>query len=613
MNAATFAKLLLVWLVFASAHAETRQALVIGNEAYTSVSPFANAVGDARAVAENLRALGFDVTHLQNATGAAIAKAGERYAARASQPQTVSVFYFSGHGAEVDGRNLAFGVDASRNDWRSTSLDVQRFLSDVRAASNSVNVVILDACREIPPQDVRGTFAGGFRALEASPGTLVAYATSPGKLASGVSADAAGLSLYTKHLVREIRAVAVPVEQVFKNIRLGVYAESGQSQLPWEHSSLTKDYYFAPGAPGVRDLNHGAQNAGVPGPSSQGALDEVHGLFDQSPLSEAAERRLQGLLKELTGIEFTRAEIRAMSATRHRAGVRFLGLADYARGVLGAPAQGGLLVASIDAGSIAHRLGIKEGDIVVLVNDQPVAGIEALSRLIGSELARGSRLSAGVIRNRILGQMLGVVSRSSIDDLVMDAAGWNFDQKDFKRTQLLATWTGDRGNGDANVLLANLAANGIGDRGAPDYAELLRRAQAAADAGHVRGKFWLMQASLRGWGLPKSYVRANELRNEAAAEGAPWAIAGLGIAYMDDQGLPRNYAKAHALLEQGAALGNADGMVGLGWLYERGLGVTKDLATARVWYERALHSGNESGIAIAHKALRRLDIASSFL
>lgn len=612
MDTAVWGKLLFTWMIFTSANADTRQALVIGNGAYRHVSTLTNAASDAQAVAENLRALGFDVIHLQNATGLAMLHASEQYAARASQPQTISVFYFSGHGAEVDGRNLAFGIDASVKDWRSTSLDVQQFLSNASIVSDSANVVILDACREMPPQESMGLFAGGRRALEVSPGTLVAYATSPGKLASGVSLDAAGLSLYTKHLVREIRAVAVPMEQVFKNIRLGVYVESGQRQLPWEHSSLTGDYYFSPGAPGPRDINDIGQAPGMSGASGPSVLDEVHGLIDQfSTLSGVGERRLQTLLKKLTDIEFTRSEIRAMSATQYRVGVRFVELQDYARTVLGAPAHGGLLMASVETGSTAHRLGIKEGDVLISVNGQLVTGIEALSRLIGSELARGSRLSAEVIRNKIPRQIEGVVGRSSIDDLVMDAVGWSINQKDYKRAQLLATWAGDRGNGDANVLLANLAANGIGDRTAPDHTELLRRAQAAVDAGNVRGKFWLVQASLRGWGLPKSYVRANELRNEAAAEGAPWAIAGLGIAYMDNQGLVPDYAKAHALLEQGAALGNADGMIGLGWLYEVGLGVAKDLAIARVWYERALGSGNESGIAIAHKALRRLKDASS--
>jgi TPR repeat protein len=520
----------------------------------------------------------------------------------------VSVFYFSGHGAEVDGRNLAFGVDASVRDWHSTSLDVQRFLSGVRAATESVNIVIFDACRELLPQEARGAFMAGFRALEATPGTLLAYATSPGKLASGVSPDVSGLSLYTKHLVREIRAVALPVEQVFKNIRLGVYTESGQRQLPWEHSSLTRDYYFSPGAVGVRDAATFSRGGSVIGPSNESALSEVHELFDRfQSLSGSDPQRLQSLLKELTRIDFAHDEIRAMSIAQYRAGVRFANLQDWARNLLGAPAQGGLLVASVDPGSVTHRLGVKEGDILVSVNDQAVTTIDSLSRLIGSELARGSRLNASVIRNKIPRQMVGTVSRSSIDDLVMEAAGWKMDQKDYKRAQLLATWAADRGNSDANVLLANLAANGFGNRSAPDHPELVRRAQMAADAGNTRGKFWLVQASLRGWGLPKSYARANELRNEAAADGAPWAIAGLGIAYMDDQGLPRDYVKARNLLEQGAALGNADGMVALGWLNEHGLGVPKDLATARMWYERALQSGNDAGVAMARKALRRLD------
>lgn len=585
---------------------ETRHALVIGNSAYTHAASLANTVNDARAVADNLRELGFAVTFIQNATGAELRKLGEQYVKQASQAQTISVFYFSGHGLEIDGRNLAFGVDGSATDWLSSSLDIQQFLSTIQSKADSVNLVILDACREVPPPNARAGFPKGFRALDTSPGTLLAYATSPGQLASSISPDFGSLSLYTKYLVRELKAVAVPVEEVFKRIRLGVYAESGQYQLPWEHSSLTREYFFSPGAPSTRGWGNAKASDAELMPHS--VLDEVHSLLARFPnASEETMRRLQTLLGDLTSIGFTSEEIQAMAITRYRSGVTLVPLAEYAQEILGVPPEGGLLVYSVAPGSIAHRLKVMEGDVLVSVNGKPVLGIKELSNLIDIELKHGSRLTAQLIRNRVPKKIEGVVSYSSIDELVMDAVSWNTERKNYGRAQQLATWAGNRGNSDANVLLANFAANGVGNRLAPDFGEMLQRAQAAVDAGNVRGKFWLMQASLRGWGVPKSYARANELRNEAAAEGAPWAIAGLGIAYLDGQGLPPDYEKARRFLEQGAALGHHDGMIGLGWLYERGLGVPRDLALARIWYERALQSQNIQAMAIARRALVRLN------
>ena len=60
-------------------------------------------------------------------------------------------------------------------------------------------------------------------------GTLVAYATSPGKVAS--DGDARN-GLYTKHLLQHIVAPGIPVEQVFKRVLQGVERDSNGQQSP---------------------------------------------------------------------------------------------------------------------------------------------------------------------------------------------------------------------------------------------------------------------------------------------------------------------------------------------------------------------------------------------
>lgn len=77
--------------------------------------------------------------------------------------------------------------------------------------------------------------------MDAPSGTLIAFATAPGQ----VAADGDGENgIYTKYLLAEIRQPGVPVEQLFKQVRIGVMAETRERQVPWESSSLRGDFYF---------------------------------------------------------------------------------------------------------------------------------------------------------------------------------------------------------------------------------------------------------------------------------------------------------------------------------------------------------------------------------
>ena len=77
--------------------------------------------------------------------------------------------------------------------------------------------------------------------MEAPKGSLIAYATSPGK----VAADGEGRnSPYTKHLVRAMQQPNRKIEEVFKEVRRAVQAETKELQTPWENTSLSGDFYF---------------------------------------------------------------------------------------------------------------------------------------------------------------------------------------------------------------------------------------------------------------------------------------------------------------------------------------------------------------------------------
>jgi hypothetical protein len=225
------------------ASVESRIALVIGNAAYPAAS-LKNPVNDARAVAEALRQLNFDVVVQENMSQAQMQRAIIAFGQRLT-PDSVGLFYYSGHGVQVGGRNFLIPVDADISSEQSvplTALDMDDVVAQMAAARARINLVILDACRNNPFAGRVRSLGGGLAAIDAPKGTLIAYATAPGKVAS----DGRGsLGLYTQELLKAMRQPDMPVEQMFKRVRASVVTASNDQQTPWETSSLIGDFYFA--------------------------------------------------------------------------------------------------------------------------------------------------------------------------------------------------------------------------------------------------------------------------------------------------------------------------------------------------------------------------------
>jgi Caspase domain len=223
---------------------ERRVALVIGNAAYDS-APLRNPVNDARAMATTLRTLGFEVTALENAALTDMKRAIDDFGDSLRSGGGVGLFYFSGHGIQINGRNFIIPVGVrvkGERDVEYESVDVGRVLGKMEDAGNRMNLVILDACRDNPFARSFRSAASGLASIEAASGTFVAYATAPGRTAD----DGTGANgLYTEQLVRYMRTPGLKVEDVFKLVRIDVEKSSGGKQVPWESSSLKGDFYFS--------------------------------------------------------------------------------------------------------------------------------------------------------------------------------------------------------------------------------------------------------------------------------------------------------------------------------------------------------------------------------
>jgi len=128
----------------------------------------------------------------------------------------------------------------------------------MESARAGVSLVILDACRNNPFERNFRTGAAGLASMNAADvavGCLIAYSTSPGKVAE----DGSGAnSVYTASLLKQLQVPGLPVEEVFKRVRAEVLQTTASAQKPWESTSLTGSFYFR-------------SPAGGPGPASSDA------------------------------------------------------------------------------------------------------------------------------------------------------------------------------------------------------------------------------------------------------------------------------------------------------------------------------------------------------
>jgi carboxyl-terminal processing protease len=229
-------------------------------------------VPDAKAVGESLRALGFDVLLRTDTSLADMIEAVRQFTSRAADA-SVRLLFFAGHGLQSRGKNFLLPVDADikgEDDVAGRSLDVGEAIDRLGRVQHGINIVILDACRnnpftgrsEVVTADgrrlvYRGVPTKGLAPIDAPAGTLVAFSTAPG----GVALDNAKEehSLYTKHLIENVQTPGLPVELLFKQVRVSVARDTERRQVPWESSSLTGDFCFKADGRGTCSVTRLAQ------------------------------------------------------------------------------------------------------------------------------------------------------------------------------------------------------------------------------------------------------------------------------------------------------------------------------------------------------------------
>ena len=250
-------------LVASTAVAAARDlALVIGQDAYANVAQLNTAVGDARAISNQLESMGFVVRRGANLDREAMSRALAAFDA-SLQPGDRALFFFSGHGFEVSGANYLLPIDvpavAANQDerLRDASFAVERVIDGVRARGARVAILVLDACRDNPFASPAGRAVGsrgGLARVDAPEGVFVLMSAGAKQEAlDRLSADDNETnSVFTRVFLRELAKPGRTLVQIAKATQIGVKdlaATVGFEQTPAYYDEVVGDVVLSDAAP----------------------------------------------------------------------------------------------------------------------------------------------------------------------------------------------------------------------------------------------------------------------------------------------------------------------------------------------------------------------------
>jgi uncharacterized caspase-like protein len=169
------------------------------------------------------------------------------------------------------------------------AVPASKILGQMQFAENSLNIVILDACRNNPLSRGMRSASTGLAKMDAPLGSFIAYSTAPGRQPRTARARTA---LIRRHSPRRFQKPGIAIEEAFRDARVDVLAATGKEQIPWESSSLTGAFQFNPGAK-VAEPQVAAAGTGTRAGRTCGSGTRTH--RESRPLPQRQGRDVQGL------------------------------------------------------------------------------------------------------------------------------------------------------------------------------------------------------------------------------------------------------------------------------------------------------------------------------
>lgn len=228
----------------------SRVALVIGINEYEEecINNLDKALNDAKAVADMLTQFGFDVITRFDITSYEFDDIKDKYEKKLKDAD-VGLFYFAGHGFEIDGENYLLTKDSristkTKSTIKRTSIVLQDLIDSFHSLCQA-NIFIVDACRNVLKELTRGENIVKIAPLRTPKGSLIAFSTSPGETA-GEGNVLTPNSNYTTVLLKHLTEKDIEVERLFKKVRESLHHLTNGNQTSWEHTSLIGNIILNP-------------------------------------------------------------------------------------------------------------------------------------------------------------------------------------------------------------------------------------------------------------------------------------------------------------------------------------------------------------------------------
>ena len=313
------------------AAAEKRVALVIGNSAYQNTTPLQNPRNDAEDVAARLTGLGFEVVRgFDLAKPAMDGKIADFL--KALSGADVAVFFYGGHGLQVSDQNYLVPIDAKLQTASSLNFETVRLASVQQAMEGEAktNIIFLDACRDNPLARNLARALGTrsaeppleLAAVKAAIGTVISFSTQPGNVAlDGEGRNSPFAAALVDHL-----ADPESITDILMSVRNDVVSATNQHQVPWEHSALRANFFFA-GPPESAAPPAAAAAPAPPSVDQQAELELWSAIDAKSPellqayLDQYPTGRFAGTARMMADL-LKREQEQAKLAEQHQADAR---------------------------------------------------------------------------------------------------------------------------------------------------------------------------------------------------------------------------------------------------------------------------------------------------
>ena len=284
------------------ARAEVRTALVVGNAAYHE-TPLTYPVNDAKTVANVLQSLGFNVTLLMDVGRNKLRHAIREFAKTLKEQHGVGLFYFSGHALQIKQRNYMMPLDAdivSAFEVPDEGVDFGYAINAMIDAGNELDILMFDASPAQPYSAKLVQINPGLAFQDVPENMLLSYSTSPNNTAAPIAAQN---SEYARHFLQYAVTPNMPIEQVYKEIRIGVEQATAGKQVPWQSSSLRQKFVFSTMSDGgaAEKSMAAAETAAWELIKSSENIEELQKFMQQFPTSIyklAVQQRIRNLQRK---------------------------------------------------------------------------------------------------------------------------------------------------------------------------------------------------------------------------------------------------------------------------------------------------------------------------